>query len=474
MPRCFAAVVPCTAYLATVPTYATRGATGPEPREWSSRGSRGVFVSWLRRLLAWVWKLLFARGPLERDAPLLGGGDAESIRDRSKKRKETIDTSGGPLKPNHLRRALRDPRLLPKPARKNPFEKPQRVMTEREARRLFSSTLRTRNRNLRDLLPDEEQLARYGLPVWKTEKALSKALGVPVGELRSFSIHRERERADHYVTFAIPKRSGGERLIMAPKKRLKAVLRKLNALLCSKLPMSEHAHGFLTARSVKTNAEPHVHKKVVLKLDLQDFFPSVTFARVRGLLVALGYGYPVATVLAALMTACERQQVDLNGEIFHVPVGVRTCVQGAPTSPALCNAVCLKLDRRLGGLAKSLGFEYTRYADDLTFSGEDPGKVARLHRLVKQIVTEEGFALNAKKTCIARRGGRQRVTGVTVNDVLGLSRKERRKLRAMAHRAAKTDDADLAKRVAGHLAYLSMLNPEQAEKASVATRNRRA
>jgi hypothetical protein len=123
----------------------------------------------------------------------------------------------------------------------------------------------------------------------------------------------------------------------------------------------------------------------------------------------------------------------------------------------------------LAGLAKSLGFEYTRYADDLAFSGDDAGKVARLGRLVKQIVEEEGFLLNEKKSRVARRGGRQRVTGVTVNDVLGLSRKERRLLRAMAHKAATTNDAELAQRVNGHFAYLTMLNADQAARAKKRT-----
>jgi retron-type reverse transcriptase len=420
-------------------------------------------MSWIRRFFAWLWKLLFVRGPIERRAPLLGGGtDADSIRDRARKKKEIVDLSGGPIKPHHQRRALRDPRLLPKPGRKNPFEKPPRVMKKEEARRLFSSTLRTRNRNLFDLLPDEEQLARHALPLWKTEEDLAKALGLSLGELRFFSIHRECERADHYVTFAIPKRSGGERCIMAPKKRLKAVQRSLNQLLCAKLPVSEHAHAFLPRRSVKTNAEPHVGRRALLQLDLESFFPSVTFARVRGFLISLGYGYPVATVLSTLMTACERQPVEIAGEVLHVPVGPRVCVQGAPTSPLICNAICLKLDRRLAGLAKKLGFEYTRYADDLTFSGDDAGKVARLHRIAREIIEDEGFRLNAKKTRILRRGRRQRVTGVTVNDVLGLSRKERRRLRAMAHRAQQNPEASVKRRVAGHVAYLGMLNPEQA------------
>src|SRR5215831_9127432 len=214
---------------------------------------------------------------------------------------ERVDLSGGPLKEHHHRRALRDKRLLPKlksPARQLGLTKKKKVMDLTEAERLFGGTLRTRNRNLRDLLTDETQLQRYGLPVWKTEEDLAKALGISLKELWFFAIHRERERQPHYITFSIPKRSGGKRLIMAPKRRLKAIQRKLLSLLVEKLPVSEHAHAFRHGHSIRTGAEPHVGKRLLLKLDLKDFFPSVTFVRVRGLLIGYGYGYAVASTLS--------------------------------------------------------------------------------------------------------------------------------------------------------------------------------
>lgn len=136
-------------------------------------------------------------------------------------------------------------------------------------------------------------------------------------------------------------------MIFAPKRRLKALQRHLNELLVWKLPVSTHAHGFVTGRSIRTGADPHVGRAFVLHLDLKDFFPSVTFARVRGLLIAHGYAYPVAATLAALCTEARRQPVEIDGELFHVPVGQRHCVQGAPTSPGLCNAMVLRLGRRV-------------------------------------------------------------------------------------------------------------------------------
>jgi retron-type reverse transcriptase len=322
--------------------------------------------------------------------------------------------------------------------------------------------MRTRNQEIRDLLVDEEQLARYGLPIWCTEGDVATALGITPKTLRSFAIYRSAARHLNYVLFQIPKRSGSPRRILAPKRRLKQLQRHLLTLLVCRLPVSEHAHGFRAGRSIATNARPHVGKSVVLTMDLQDFFPSVTFARVRGLLAALGYGYQVATTLDVIMTESDREPVVIDNATQYVEQGPRYCVQGAPTSPGLCNAIALRLDRRLAGLASKLGFTYTRYADDLTFSGNDPGPVAALKRLSVQIIQSEGFRVNEAKTRIMRRGTRQTVTGVVVNDVAGLSRRERRRVRAMIHQSHRSiaDSSRLAS-LRGKLAYLNMLNPRQ-------------
>jgi retron-type reverse transcriptase len=227
--------------------------------------------------------------------------------------------------------------------------------------------------------------------------------------------------------------------------------------------VSEHAHGFQRGRSIATSAAKHVGRAVILSLDLKDFFPSVTFTRIRGLLIALGYGYRVATTLAVLTTEAERQPTTIKEKTYLVATGQRYCVQGAPTSPGLCNAIALRLDRRLAGLAGKLGYSYTRYADDLSFSGNDFGRLPALKRLATRIIEEEGFRLNEAKTRIMRRGRRQSVVGVTVNDVAGLSRQERRRLRAMIHQndEASSNPAVLA-RIRGKLAFLAMLNPRQA------------
>jgi RNA-directed DNA polymerase len=414
-------------------------------------------------LFQWL-KSLFAPGPVVRD---VSGLTRDAVGDHAATRQEVVDTSGQPLKPGNLRRTIRDPRLLPKPKPSQALRwvrpKPK-ILPRDEADRLFSETLRTRDRNIRDLAPDVEQLQRQGLPVWTNEGEVAEALGLTVKQLRHYSIHRQRETTLHYVTFAIRKRSGGQRLIHAPKRRLKAIQRSLHEQLVSKLPVSPFAHGFRKGRSVATNAAPHVAKPVVIKLDIADCFPTIHVGRVRGLLIAYGYSYPVAQTLAVLMTEPPRQPVEIDGKLFHVPVGPRVCVQGAPTSPALCNAILRRLDHRLAGLARKHGFDYTRYADDLTFSGHDLTKIKLLITIAARIAREEGLPLNLKKTRVLRAGQRQTVTGVVVNKTVGLSRQDRRRLRATLHQRRQANDPDPLKdrQLQGMLAYLLMLNPTQA------------
>jgi len=400
----------------------------------------------------------FQKAPVRDVSTVSGTGTAEF-------KAETIKL-GGPLKADHRRLALRDNRLLPKPPlgpdyySKWPRPPRPRYLKKDEANRLFGPSLRTASRDVMDLATDEEQLKRYGLPLWKTEADVAAALGLKPGQFRHFAQHRYREHVSHYVAFAIPKRAGGERIIHAPKTKLKAILRTLDKLLVSKLPVSEHAHGFVKGRSIVTNARPHVGQPMVVKFDIKDCFPTLHFGRVRGLLLAMGYSYPVAAALAVLMTEPPRQPVEAEGKLYQTPIGPRVCVQGAPTSPGLCNAILLRLDRRLAGLAKKRGLAYTRYADDMTFSGPE-AEIKDLLGIVPNIAAEEGFPLNFAKTRLMRQSGRQAVTGVIVNKDMGLSRKTRRKLRAALHQSAKADEPARA-RLEGKLAYLHMLNPAQA------------
>lgn len=235
--------------------------------------------------------------------------------------------SGGPLKPKHRRLALRDTRLLPKPPPKpyrygDPKPPVIKYFTRGEARRLFSGSFRTNNRNVRDLAIDVDQLQRYDLPVWKSEADIAVALGISLRALQHLSVHRARERISHYVTFAIPKRNGGgERIIHAPKRRLKAVLRKLNALVLKKLPVSDAAHGFVSGRSIATNARPHVGKAVVMRFDIKDCFPSqiTLFLKLVPRIVA-EEGFAINAEKTRVMRQASRQTV--AGVIVNKDMGL--------------------------------------------------------------------------------------------------------------------------------------------------------
>ena len=205
-------------------------------------------------------------------------------------------------------------------------------------------------------------------------------------------------------------------------------------------------------------------------MDLEDFFPGISFYRVRHVFERHGYSGSVATVLALLCTECPRTTVEYAGTRYEVAAGPRALPQGAPTSPGLSNQVARKLDKRLLGIAARLGVTYTRYADDLTFSGGDElaGKVGYLMARVRNIARDEGFAVNEKKSRVMRRSAAQTVTGVVVNDKPSVSRDEVRRLRAILHRArfegldAQNRDGRPSFRswLEGKIAFVNMVRPD--------------
>jgi retron-type reverse transcriptase len=209
----------------------------------------------------------------------------------------------------------------------------------------------------------------------------------------------------------------------------------------------------------------------VVNLDLKDFFPSITFPRVKGIFQELGFSPAVATILGLLCTECPRRKVDYGGRPLHVATGPRALPQGACTSPALSNLLARRLDSRLAGLAGKLGFTYTRYADDLTFSssGEAAAKIGYLLARVRHIVAGEHLTVNEAKTRVQRPGTRQTVTGIVVNQRPNVPRRVTKRLRAILHQAAKSGLAaqnrdhreNFAHWVGGMIAYVQMVNPEK-------------
>jgi retron-type reverse transcriptase len=274
-----------------------------------------------------------------------------------------------------------------------------------------------------------------GLPELPNARALAAAIGVSLAELRFLCYERALSRVSHYQRFLIPKKTGGHRQISAPMPRLKRAQYWILDNILAKVPVHEAAHGFMSGRSILTNAAPHVGRDVVINLDLKDFFPTLSWRRVRGKFRGLGYAEGIATLLALICTEPDVDEVELDGERLFARKGPRRLPQGAPTSPALTNLICLRLDKRLAGLAATLGFTYTRYADDMTFSasGEAAAKVGTLLRAVNDIVAAEGFTVHPDKTRIMRKHRRQEVTGLVVNDRVNVPRDTLRRFRALLH-----------------------------------------
>lgn len=262
-------------------------------------------------------------------------------------------------------------------------------------------------------------------PEFSNETVLLAHLGLGASELKKIWFYRARM----YNHFSIAKGNGKIRLISAPDRRLKILQRKLAPLLDQLYRVRHPVHGFVPARSVKTNAEAHGQRGFVVNLDLQNFFPTIKEKRVRGLLHALGIDRRVAEIVAHLCCVND-----------HLP-------QGAPTSPVLSNMICYRLDKDLLEIAKSARAIYTRYADDISFSSYQPpaplfeGALPAVGRFspdvlsprLREVFSGNGFSLNPGKPHYADRNSRRIITGVKINAGLNVDRRYVRKIRAVLH-----------------------------------------
>lgn len=327
------------------------------------------------------------------------------------------------------------------------------------------------SKGLADRRSHVERLQSLGLPLLSTPADVATALGITVPRLRWLAYHSEATEILHYVRFTVPKKSGGTRELCAPHEDLAAAQQWILLNVLNKVPVHEAAHGFVAGRSTLTNATPHVGAGVVVNTDLTDFFPTITVNRVLGIFRQLGYSPAVSTVLALLCTEAPRRSVKYAGRPLFVAGGPRALPQGACTSPWLSNLAARRFDSRMTGIATKLGFRYTRYADDLTFSAPaDEGRAGYLLARVRHIAQDEGFAVNESKTRILRPSTRQAVTGIVVNKHPSVPRHMVRRLRAILHRA-QTEGLAAQNRdnhphfeawLRGMVAYVDMVNPRQA------------
>ncbi len=333
---------------------------------------------------------------------------------------------------------------------------------------------------------------RWPVPEIASVGALATFLGVSDGHLAWLSDARglertltdEKLRNYRYGTLQRPRRR--VRVIERPKLRLKETQRRILHEILDWIPVHDAAHGFTRGRSVQTHASEHTGRYVIVRLDLEDFFASIAASRVFGIFRTAGYPESVAYSLTALTTNVVAstlwqslpRPIDPTQINAHHRLGHRLATphlpQGAPTSPALAKLAAFRLDRRLSGLAASLAVSYTRYADDLTFSG--PVGLVRtastLRRAVAEIARDEGFMVNDHKSLLATRAGRQHVCGVIVNEHLNVARHDYDVLKAILHNSRVHGPAsqnrqavpDFRAHLLGRTAWIDSLNPQRGTK----------
>ncbi len=333
----------------------------------------------------------------------------------------------------------------------------------------------------------------WKVPAITTSAELAGFLNITPGELDWFADIQGRERTcrveplRHYRYRWVTKRYGSFRLIEAPKPRLKSFQRAVLDAILAHIPPHESAHGFLPGRSISTFVAPHVAQPIVLKMDLRDFFVSITRARVTAIFLTAGYPEPVARLLAGLCTNTVPAEV-LNRVGRAAPESLQPTMpwqdqrpycaphlpQGSPTSPALANVAAYRFDVRLAALAAAAAAQYTRYADDLLFSGDltFARSVRRFTVQVAAIAIEEGFAIAHRKTRVMRQGVSQRAAGIVINQKINMSRDDYDRLKAILCNCVKhgpagqnrSSVADFRAHLAGRVAHATRLNPLRGQK----------
>lgn len=283
---------------------------------------------------------------------------------------------------------------------------------------------------------DEGSLVDDGLRLTSESDVddLAKILGTTYPKIKY--LYYTKSVAGHYSTFSIAKKGGGKRQILAPDNQLKVLQKRLARQLSFLYKPNPRATAFLSDSSIVRNASFHTRKNFVFNLDLKDFFPSITFARTRAMLISQPYNLApeTATVIAHLAT--------VDGKL----------PQGSPCSPVISNMICASLDTQLRTLAKRHKASYTRYADDITFSfyvpmqylpkdivvlgskdGSNTHHTVSVGIVLGEIISKKGFTINPKKVRLQRRDEKQVVTGLVVNQKVNTDRRYVRTTSAMIH-----------------------------------------
>jgi RNA-directed DNA polymerase len=294
------------------------------------------------------------------------------------------------------------------------------------------------------------------------------------GLQRAWRAHGAELRIAHWAGGTQPMRPVAA---AAPKDFLKHIQRRILDEILDPIPAHPAAHGFVKGRSVKTFVAPHVGRRVVLRMDVKDFFPTFGGRRIQAFFRTMGYPKAVADLLGGLCTTETPRdlwkQAGISMAVEEIFAAMRLfgrphLPQGAPCSPALANLCAYRVDCRLGGLAKAAGAAYTRYADDLAFSGDEEFErcVERFALRAAAIALEEGFAVHYRKTRIMRQGVRQHLAGLVTNERVNVVRADFDRLKAIltncVHHGPESQNREkhpaFRMHLEGRVAYVEMIN----------------
>ena len=361
------------------------------------------------------------------------------------------------------------------------------VHIEKSERRKCETLLRTVGPKWQAAMqPADGPPSRWNVPAITSIPELANWLGIEICELDWFADrHRwggeqDDSRTCHYRRRWIRKSSGGLRLLETPKPRLKQIQRSILHGILDQVPVHDASHAYRSGRSVVSYVAPHAERDVILHLDLREFFPSVRASQVNATFRTMGYPDRVASLLTGLVTCATPSEVLEQGfqrvagearwhryRSSHLP-------QGAPTSPALANLCAYRLDTRLAGLARAASALYTRYADDLVFSGDHQLRksLPRLRLLIHAIILNEGFDIRARKTHVMARGTRQQVAGIRLNQHPNIPRETFDELKAILHNCVRfgpesqnrNGHLHFREHLTGRLAYWSSVCPTRIAK----------
>ncbi|MBL7868478.1 MAG: RNA-directed DNA polymerase [Flavobacterium lindanitolerans] len=320
-----------------------------------------------------------------------------------------------------------------------------------------------------------DNLIHYNLPVIFSLKHFSQIIGVDFHQL----LNVIENRGHYYSYYLIKKRKGGYRRIIAPHKNIRYLQDWIKINILDKVKIHSSATGFTKGKSILDNAKSHLDSEVLLNIDLENFFESITEKRIYGVFKWLGYHKNLAIEFAKICTVKMPEEKfdnlnDISQEYFfdYYLLKEAVLVQGAPTSPSLSNIICIKLDNRFNKLANKRGISYSRYADDITFSGNKDSLPS--YNLVKKIIESENLKINWTKVGRYKKGQKQVVTGLLVNENIRVPKKFKKEVLRHLFFCEKYGAASHFNRIApdksfrkewliGKILYINSIEPEVAK-----------